>query len=52
MIANSSIGEEIEAGEINIPPPRHQEECSFDPLPYYLLGEEIPQNLAYETLSW
>ena len=41
MLANFSIGKEIEAGEMNISPPRHQEGCSFDPLPYYLVGEEI-----------
>ena len=39
--ANSSIGQKIEAGEMNIPPPRHLESCSFNPLPYYLVGGEI-----------
>ena len=39
--ANSNIGQKIEAGEMNIPPPRHLESCSFDPLPYYLVGDEI-----------
>ena len=41
MLANSSIGKKIEAGEMNIPSPRHLEGCSFDPLPYYLVGDEI-----------
>ena len=31
----------IEAGEINIPAPRHLEGCSFDPLPYCFVGDEI-----------
>ena len=26
---------------MNIPPPRHLEGCSFDPLPYYIVGDEI-----------
>ena len=26
---------------MNIPPPRHLEGCSFDPLPYYLVRDEI-----------
>ena len=39
--ANSSTGQKVEAGEMNIPPPRHLESCSFDPLPYYLVGDEI-----------
>ena len=31
----------IEAGEMNILPSRHLESCSFDPLLYYLVGDEI-----------
>ena len=30
-----------EAGEMNIPPPTYLDGCSFDPLPYYLVGDEI-----------
>ena len=41
VLANSSIVKKIEAGKMNIPPPRHLEGCSFDPLPYYLVGDEI-----------
>ena len=41
VLANSSIVKKIEAGEMNIPPPRHLEGCSFDPLPYYFVGDEI-----------
>ena len=41
VLANSSNGKKIEGGEMNIPPPRHLEGCSFDPLPYYLVGDEI-----------
>ena len=41
VLANSSVGKKIEAGEINIPPPRHLEGCSFDPLLYNLVRDEI-----------
>ena len=41
VLPNSSIGKKIGAGEMNIPPPRHLESCLFDPLPYYLVGDEI-----------
>ena len=41
MSANSSISQKIEAGEMNIPPPRHLDGCLFDPLSYYLVGDEI-----------
>ena len=41
VLANSSIGKKIEAGEINIPSLRDLEGCSLDPLPYYLLVDEI-----------
>ena len=41
VLANSSIGKKIEAGEINIPSLRDLEGCSLDPLPYYLVGDEI-----------
>ena len=41
MLANSSIGKKIEAGEMNIPPPRYLEGCSFNPLPYYLVEDDI-----------
>ena len=33
VLANSSIGQKIEAEEMNIPPTRHLDGCSFDPLP-------------------
>ena len=41
VLANSSIGKKIKAGEMNIPPLRDLEGCSFDALPYYLVGDEI-----------
>ena len=41
VLANSSSGKKIEGGGMNIPPPRHLEGCSFDPLPYYFVGDEI-----------
>ena len=33
------IGGKLKAGKMNIPPSRHLESCSFDPLPYYLVGD-------------
>ena len=33
VLANSSVGKKIEAGEMNILPPRHLGGCSSDPLP-------------------
>ena len=41
VLANSSIGKKMEAGEMNIPPLRYLEGCSFDSLPCYLVGDEI-----------
>ena len=41
VLANSSIGKKIVEGEMNIPPPRHLEGCLLNPLPYYLVGDEI-----------
>ena len=38
---NSNIGQKIEAGDMNIPPLRHLDGCSFDPFLHYLVGEEI-----------
>ena len=39
VLANSSIGQKIEAREMNITPPRHLDGCLFYLLPYYLLGD-------------
>ena len=39
--AYASIGQKIEAGEINIPPRKHLDDCLFDPFSYYLVGDEI-----------
>ena len=36
VLANSSIGQKVEAGKMNISPPRHLDGCSFDPLPDYI----------------
>ena len=41
VLANSSIGKNLEAGKINVPPPKHLEGCSFDPLSYCLVGDDI-----------
>ena len=41
VLANSSIGKKIVEGEMNIPPPRHLEGCLLNPLPYYLVGDEL-----------
>ena len=34
-------GKKISNGTMNIPPPSSREGCSLDPLPYYLVGDEI-----------
>ena len=41
VLANSSIGKKIVEGEMSIPPPRHLEGCLLNPLPCYLVGDEI-----------
>ena len=41
VLANASVDQKIEALEINTPTTRHPDGCSFNPSPYYLVGDEI-----------
>ena len=41
VLANSAMGKKFSNGTMNIPPPSLLEGCSLDPLPYYLVGDEI-----------
>ena len=41
VLARSEIGKRFDAGKMNLPIPTSLEGCSFDPLPYFLVGDEI-----------
>ena len=41
VLVKSKIGEMIEAWELDIPPPSTYITYDFDPLPYFLVGDEI-----------
>lgn len=41
VLANSEMGEMIEAHKMGIPKPVKHMTCDFDPLPYFLVGDEI-----------
>lgn len=41
VLANSIMGAKLENGEFDVPPPSSYKSCSFDPLPYFLVGDEI-----------
>ena len=41
VLAKSKIGETIEGRELDIPAPSTYMTCDFDPLPYFLVGDEI-----------
>ena len=41
VLAKSKIAEMIEAREFDIPAPSTYMTCDFDPLPYFLVGDEI-----------
>ena len=41
VLLNSNIGKSIEENYLNIPKPESLEGCSYDPLPYFLVGDEI-----------
>ena len=41
VLANSSMGQLFENGNMKLPPPEILPACSFEPLPYFLLGDEI-----------
>ena len=41
ILAKSSMGEGFEYGEIKLPDPQALPGCSFNPLPFYILGDDI-----------
>ena len=41
ILANCEIGRRFESGKVNLPPPESLQDCTFDPLPYYMVGDEI-----------
>jgi len=41
VLAKSEIGKRFEENKMNLPAPRKVNSCSYDPLPYYLVGDEI-----------
>ena len=41
MLARSEIGKRFYAEQMNLPPLAPLEGCSFNPLPYFLVGDEI-----------
>lgn len=41
ILANSAIGEKFESGNMNLPDPERLIGSNFEPLPFYLLGDEI-----------
>ena len=41
VLNNSSFGKRFASGTMNIPLPRSVEGCRFDPLPYYIVGDDI-----------
>ena len=41
VLAKSEMGELIETQKIGIPEPAKHSTCDFDPLPYFLVGDEI-----------
>lgn len=41
VLNNCEIGKRFESGAINLPSPETLEGCNFDPLPYYMVGDEI-----------
>ena len=41
VLANSSMGELFEKGKMKLPQPESLPACSFEPLPFFLLGDEI-----------
>ena len=41
MLANSEMGEMMENDKLGIPAPSKLRSCSFDPLPYFFVGDEI-----------
>ena len=41
VLANSEIGKRFDAGTAKLPPSASLEGCSYDPLPYFIVGDEI-----------
>lgn len=41
VLSRSEIAERFEDGSINLPQPTSVDGCSYDPLPYYMVGDEI-----------
>ena len=41
ILQNSKIGRMFSEGEMNVPAPSTVSGCDFDPLPYYMVGDEI-----------
>ena len=41
VLNNCAIGKKFQSGDVDLPNPKHLLGCSFDPLPYYLVGDEI-----------
>ena len=41
VLSQSEMGKKFELEEMNLPSPSHQPGCSFDPLPYFIVGDEI-----------
>ena len=41
VLANSTMGEMIENDRLGIPAPSKLRSCSFDPLPYFFVGDKI-----------
>ena len=38
---NSEMGHRFQYGQLNLPDAEYLEGCNFDPLPYFLIGDEI-----------
>ena len=41
VLAKSKIGELLETNRMKLPEPKTLDGCNYDPLPYYLVGDEI-----------
>ena len=41
MLSKSIMGKLLESKSLNIPGPETLEGCEYEPLPYFLLGDEV-----------
>ena len=41
VLNNSEMGHRFQNGQMNLPDAEYLEGCNFDPLPYFLIGDEI-----------